>query len=79
MMVTELIDQDDFRERLKALGVCLPSDACPDVAARLALSKHAASGVEGLQELVRELMDKRDILLPSVRQALERYLLPGLR
>lgn len=79
MMIVELIDGDDFRSRLLALGVHIPEGACPDTCARLALRKHVEVGVLGLQDLVRELMGQSDVMLPSVRRAIERYLLPGLR
>ncbi|WP_158772695.1 hypothetical protein [Cobetia sp. L2A1] len=79
MMIVDLIDQEDFRERLTRLGVRVPDNACPDTCARMALTKHADAGVPGLQELVRELVLQSDVLLPSVRLALEKYLLPGLR
>lgn len=79
MMIAELIDGDDFRERLTALGIRLPEGACPETCARMALRKHAEIGVPGLQDLVRELMQHTDMLLPSVRQAIEKFLLPGLR
>ncbi len=78
-MIVDLIDQHDFRERLVALGVRVPENACPDTCARMALTKHVEVGVPGLQELVRELVLKSDVMLPSVRQALDKYLLPGLR
>lgn len=79
MMIVDLIDGDDFRNRLVELGIQIPEGACPDTCARLALRKHAEVGVLGLQDLVRELMQHTDIMLPSVRAAIERYLLPGLR
>ncbi|GGX99959.1 hypothetical protein GCM10007160_29460 [Litchfieldella qijiaojingensis] len=79
MMIVDLIDGDDFRSRLVALGVQIPEGACPETCARLALRKHAEVGVLGLQDLVRELMQHTDVMLPSVRSAIERYLLPGLR
>ncbi|MDN3524210.1 hypothetical protein QWY79_02890 [Halomonas sabkhae] len=79
MMIVELIDGDDFRDRLVELGIRIPEDACPETCARTALRKHMEVGVPGLQEVVQELMDKTDILLPSVRAAVERFLLPALR
>ncbi|MBZ9557730.1 MULTISPECIES: hypothetical protein [Modicisalibacter] len=79
MMIVELIDGDDFRARLQALDVRIPDHACPETCARMALRKHVEVGVPGLQELVRELMAHTDVMLPSVRQAIERFLLPGLR
>lgn len=75
MMIVDLIDGDDFRRRVAALGVQLPEDACPETCARLALRKHHESGVPGLSELVDELMQRTDVMLPSVRQAIEAHLL----
>nr|WP_298410674.1 hypothetical protein [uncultured Halomonas sp.] len=79
MMIAELIDDDDFRARLAALGIAIPADADPEECARITLHQHIQSEVPGLQTLVDELMSKSDILLPSVRQAIERFLLPALR
>ncbi|ATJ81784.1 hypothetical protein ACFPTY_02285 [Halomonas beimenensis] len=79
MMIVDLIDGDDFRDRLVALGIRIPEGACPETCARMALRKHAEVGVPGLQELVHELMEQTDVMLPSVRAAIERFLLPGLR
>ncbi|WP_456269154.1 hypothetical protein M1D97_02400 [Kushneria sp. AK178] len=78
MMIVDLIDGDDFRERLVALGVHIPEGAGPDTCARMALCKHRGEGVDGLKELVDEMVRRSDILLPSVRQAIEKYLLPAL-
>ncbi|UYG08533.1 hypothetical protein [Halomonas sp. M4R1S46] len=79
MMIVDLIDGDDFRDRLVALGIRIPEGACPETCARMALLKHMEVGVPGLQDLVRELMVHTDVMLPSVRAAIERFLLPGLR
>ncbi|MCG7599757.1 hypothetical protein MHM84_08160 [Halomonas sp. McH1-25] len=79
MMIVELIDGDDFRARLVALGIRIPEDACPDTCARMARRKYLESGVPGLEALVHDLMERSDIMLPSVRQAIERFLLPELR
>lgn len=79
MMIVELIDGDDFRARLVALGIRIPEDACPDTCARMALRKHIEVGVPGLVALVHDLMEHTDVMLPSVRQAIENFLLPELR
>lgn len=79
MMIVELIDGDDFRARLVALGIRIPEGACADTCARMARLKHVEVGVPGLDALVRELMEQSDIMLPSVRQAIESFLLPELR
>lgn len=77
MMIVDLIDGDDFRDRLVALDIHIPEDACPETCARLAQLKQAEVGVPGLDELVRELMAQTDVMLPSVRQAIEQHLLGG--
>ncbi len=79
MMIVDLIDGDDFRARIQALGVRVADDACPQTCARMALCKHRDVGIPGLEETVHELMQQRDVMLPSVRQAIEGFLLPGLR
>ncbi|WP_048305903.1 hypothetical protein [Halomonas sp. PR-M31] len=79
MMIAELIDDDDFRARLVNLGVAIPADADPEECARRTLHQHIQGEVPGLQRLVEELMSKSDILLPEVRQVIERFLLPALR
>ncbi|QEM80768.1 hypothetical protein [Halomonas binhaiensis] len=74
MMIAELIDGDDFRDRLVALGIRIPDDACPDTCARMARLKAQEVGVPGLAELVQELLNKSDVLLPSVHRAIEDHL-----
>jgi len=78
-MIVELIDGDDFRDRLIALGIRIPAGASPETCARMARCKLRDVGVPGLVETVRELMARTDIMLPSVRDAIERFLLPELR
>ncbi|MDI5892738.1 hypothetical protein [Halomonas rhizosphaerae] len=79
MMIVELIDGDDFRDRLVALGIRIPEGACPESSARLARRCALEGDVPGLAELVGELEGKREIMLPSVRRALETHLLPLVR
>lgn len=78
MMIVDLIDGEDFRQRLVALGVRIPEEACPQPCARLAAGCHRAKGIEGLEPAVRDLMQHTDVMLPSVREAIERHLLPVL-
>ncbi|WNL39078.1 hypothetical protein RN347_00585 [Halomonas sp. PAMB 3264] len=74
MMIVDLVDGDDFRARLIALGIDLPANADPDESARLAASAHKAVPVDGLPALVDELTRRQDIVLPAVREAIERHL-----
>ncbi len=78
MMYADLIDAEDFRERLVALGIDLPADADPDESARLAAQQHARSAVLGLSTLVAELGTQLGVMQPEVREALERRLRAAL-
>lgn len=78
MMIADLIDTQDFRERLLALGIELPADADPDTCARLAVRQHAHSTVLGLPALVKGLEAQAGVMLPEVREALERHLRPAV-
>lgn len=78
MMIVELIDGDDFRNRLVALGVLIPDAACPETCARMARRKYLEVGVPGLESALAELMAHTDVMLPSVRRAIEAHLLPAL-
>lgn len=79
MMLADLIDGDDFRQRLQALGVRIPDGACPETCARMAACKYNEVGVEGLPEAIHDMMQHSDEMLPSVRQAIDTHLLPRLR
>ncbi len=74
MMIVELIDGDDFRARLCALGIEIPADADPETSAQIAAEAHREHEIAELPALVRELMNQKEILLPSVRHAIERFL-----
>lgn len=74
MMIVELIDGDDFRARLTALGITIPQHANPETSAQLAAQAHREQAIPELPGLVRELMGQQDILLPSIRHAIERFL-----
>lgn len=74
MMIVELIDGDDFRAQLTALGIDIPENADPDTCAQIAAEAHRKQVVTELPTLVRKLIDQKDILLPAVRHAIERFL-----
>ncbi len=76
MMYADLIDAEDFRQRLVALGIELPADADPDTSARLAAHRQAEAGVPGLAALVAELEAQGGVMLPEVRDALVNHLRP---
>ena len=78
MMIVELIDQDDFREHLAAAGIPVPAGADPDEAARIALRASGDGDAPLLEETVTNLMRRRDVMHPSVRDAIETHLLPSM-
>ncbi|MCB8889391.1 hypothetical protein [Vreelandella malpeensis] len=73
MMIVELVDGDDFRAGLRGLGIEIAEGATPDECACRALEAHRARPVEGLEAYLREL-DRQDVVLPEVRQAIARHL-----
>jgi len=77
MMIVDLIDGDDFRNKLVGLGVLIPEGACPETCARMARRKYLETDVPDLEYTVSELMSHTDVMLPSVRRAIEAHLLPA--
>ena len=73
MMFADLVDVDDFRQRLLELGVELPPGTSPEHCARLV---RAAQPVDGLPELVGALCADGVTLQPEVRRAVELILMP---
>ncbi|MBO3275976.1 hypothetical protein D3C76_418330 [compost metagenome] len=78
MMHADLIDQDDFRERLQALGYHMPADATPEQACELAVRGLTPERSLALRRLVEEMLGGNATLLPAVREAISRQLLPAL-
>lgn len=73
MMFADLVDVDDFRQRLGELGVDLPPGGSPDSWAGLV---RAAQPVDGLPELIAMLCAEGVTLQPEVRKAVEIILMP---
>lgn len=78
MMHADLIDQDDFRDRLMSLGFEIPRDATADQACERAVTGLSQERAQVLRKLVEELLGGSATLLPSVREAICRKLLPAL-
>lgn len=78
MMHADLIDQEDFREHLIALGLNIPPGTSPEQACELAVSGLSAERAIALRRLVEELLGGSATLLPNVREAISRHLLPAL-
>ncbi|MDR6234308.1 hypothetical protein [Pseudomonas oryzihabitans] len=78
MMIADLIDQDDFRDRLRALGFNVTAEASADEASRQALTALTPERANVLRQLIQELLSGSAALLPAVRQAIDQQLLPAL-
>ncbi|HBP5443192.1 hypothetical protein IPC665_19820 [Pseudomonas aeruginosa] len=78
MMHADLIDQDDFRERLQALGFSVPPDSTPEQACEYAVRGLSLERAQALRRLVEDMLGGHATLLPAVREAISRQLLPAL-
>lgn len=78
MMHADLIDQDDFRERLQALGFSVPPDSTPEQACECAVRGLSPERAQALRRLVEDMLGGHATLLPAVREAISRQLLPAL-
>lgn len=78
MMHADLIDQDDFRERLQALGFAVPPDVTAEQACEYAVRALTPERSMALRRLVEEMLAGNATLLPAVREAISRQLLPAL-
>ncbi|MEN0105453.1 MAG: hypothetical protein AAGC84_03410 [Pseudomonas sp.] len=78
MMHADLIDQDDLRERLQMLGVAIPPGATPEQACEHAVLGLDAPRALALRKLVEQLLGSGAVMLPAVREAISKHLLPAL-
>ncbi|SDT30972.1 hypothetical protein [Pseudomonas oryzae] len=78
MMHADLIDQEDFRERLVALGLSIPPGSSAQQACELAVSGLDSVRAKALRRLIEELLAGSATLLPAVREAINKQLLPAL-
>jgi hypothetical protein len=78
MMHADLIDQDDLLSQLRALGFEMPTGASAQQACECAVRGLDEHRARALREMVEGLLTGRATLLPAVRQAIDRHLLPAL-
>lgn len=74
MMITELVDGEDFRQRLVSIGLVPPVGASPADLAELAACRYQAGELEALPDTIKDLLRYKDVMLPEVLEAIERYL-----
>ncbi|MEE1866255.1 hypothetical protein [Pseudomonas auratipiscis] len=78
MMHADLIDQDDLLSQLRALGFEMPTDASAEQACECAVRGLSEQRAKALKGLVEQLYTGNATILPVVRQAIEKQLLPAL-
>ena len=76
MMITELVDGEDFRQRLIDIGLVPPVDASSADLAEMAACRYQAGGLTALPDTIADLLRYRDVMLPEVLEAIETSLLP---
>jgi hypothetical protein len=78
MLHADLIDEADLCERLQQLGVQLPTSCSAEHACERALQGLDAPRARALRTMIEQLLGGSASLLPSVRAAIARQLLPAL-
>ncbi len=69
MMHADLIDQDDFRERLQALGFSVPPDSTPEQACEYAVRGLSPERAQALRRLVEDMLGGHATPLPWTGRA----------
>jgi hypothetical protein len=78
MMITDLIDQDDFRDHLVSLGYELPHGISAEEACQRVAMGICPERARVLKRMVETMLSGSATLLPAVREAINRHLLPAL-
>jgi muramoyltetrapeptide carboxypeptidase LdcA involved in peptidoglycan recycling len=78
MMYADLIDQEDLLGHLKALGLQIPSGATAEQACECAVRGLDRARANELRRMVKDMYTSRATILPAVRQAIDKQLLPAL-
>ncbi|VVQ15048.1 hypothetical protein PS918_05808 [Pseudomonas fluorescens] len=78
MMHADLIDQEDLLGQLKSLGFQVPSGATAEQACEFAVRGLNNERAIVLRTMVKQMYTSSATILPAVRQAIDRQLLPAL-
>jgi len=78
MMHADLIDQDDLLGQLRALGFEMPAGVTADQACEYAVRGLSDARVRALKGMVEQMLTGNATILPAVRQAIDKQLLPAL-
>ena len=78
MMHADLIDQEDLLGQLKSLGFQVPSGATAEQACECAVRGLDDARAYELRKMVKDMYTSSATILPAVREAIDRQLLPAL-
>jgi hypothetical protein len=78
MMHADLIDQEDLLGKLKALGLQIPSGSTAEQACECAVRGLDRARANELRRMVKDMYTSSATILPAVRQAIDKQLLPAL-
>ena len=78
MMHADLIDQEDLLGQLKALGLQIPSGSTAEQACECAVRGLDTVRANELRRMVKDIYTSSATILPAVRQAIDKQLLPAL-
>ncbi|MBN3862253.1 hypothetical protein HCU66_08440 [Pseudomonas frederiksbergensis] len=78
MMHADLIDQEDLLGQLKALGFEVPTGATAQEACECAVRGLNDVRAMTLRTMVKQMYTSSATILPAVRQAIDKQLLPAL-
>lgn len=78
MMHADLIDQEDLISQLRAIGFEMPSDSTAEQACALAVRGLTEDRATVLRRLVEQMLTGSATILPAVREAIDKQLLPAL-
>ena len=78
MMHADLIDQDDLLNQLRSLGFDVASGASAEQACECAVRGLSEARARALKKMVEQMYSGSATILPAVRQAIDKQLLPAL-
>jgi hypothetical protein len=78
MMHADLIDQEDLVGHLRALGFEMPAGASAEQACECAVRGLDESRAKALRGMVEQMYTGSATILPAVREAIDKQLLPAL-
>ncbi len=78
MMHADLIDQEDLLSHLRALSIETPAGATADQACQAAVRGLDEARFKALRSMVEQMLTGSATILPAVREAIDKQLLPAL-